>query len=130
MWLITQLRANIPRCAVKIQIFSQTNVKMLRLFLYLQQFNVFLAAFPLYYSLTTTGTTENNILLTSGLLPPCKLSQVVPKEEKTCHITNPSTLHYLTLYLLDGTAQFAAQSGTVVVAKIGKESVKIAIKKQ
>ena len=28
-------------CRTKIQIFSQTNVKMLRLFLYLQQFNVF-----------------------------------------------------------------------------------------
>ena len=28
-------------CAAKIQIFSQTNVKMLRLFLYLQQFNDF-----------------------------------------------------------------------------------------
>lgn len=41
MWLITQLRANIPRCAAKIQIFSQTNVKMLRFYLYLQQFNVF-----------------------------------------------------------------------------------------
>ena len=41
MWLITQLRANIPHCAAKLQIFSQTNVKMLRLFLYLQQFNVF-----------------------------------------------------------------------------------------
>ena len=27
-------------CRTKIQIFSQTNVKMLRLFLYLQQFNV------------------------------------------------------------------------------------------
>ena len=41
MWFITQLRANIPRCAAKIQIFSQTNVKMLRFSLYLQQFNVF-----------------------------------------------------------------------------------------
>ena len=41
MWLITQLRANIPRCAAKIQIFSQTNVKMFRFSLYLQQFNVF-----------------------------------------------------------------------------------------
>ncbi len=41
MWFITQLRANIPRCAAKIQIFSQTNVKMLRFYLYLQQFNVF-----------------------------------------------------------------------------------------
>lgn len=41
MWLITQLRANIPRCAAKIQIFSQTNVKMLRFYLYLQQFDVF-----------------------------------------------------------------------------------------
>ena len=41
MWLITRLRANIPRCAAKIQIFSQTNVKMLRFYLYLQQFNVF-----------------------------------------------------------------------------------------
>ena len=39
--LITQLRFNISRCVAKIQIFSQTNVKMLRLFLNLQQFNVF-----------------------------------------------------------------------------------------
>ena len=30
-----------------------------------------------FYLLTTTGTTENNILLVSGLLPFCKLSQVV-----------------------------------------------------
>ena len=28
-------------CCAKIQIFSQTNVKMLRLLLFLQQFNVF-----------------------------------------------------------------------------------------
>ena len=41
MRLITQLRVNIPRCAAKIQIFSQTNVTMLRFSLYLQQFNVF-----------------------------------------------------------------------------------------
>lgn len=45
MWLITQLRVNISRCAAKIQIFSQTNVKMLRFSLYLQQFNVFLPPF-------------------------------------------------------------------------------------
>ena len=41
MWRITHCRANIPRCAAKIQIFSQTNVKMFRFSLYLQQFNVF-----------------------------------------------------------------------------------------
>ena len=33
-----------------------------------------------------------------------------------------------TVKAIDGTAQFAAQSGTIVVAKIGKESVKIAVK--
>ena len=35
------LMAFILYCAAKIQIFSQTNVKMLRFYLYLQQFNVF-----------------------------------------------------------------------------------------
>ena len=33
-----------------------------------------------------------------------------------------------TVKAIDGTAHFAAQSGTVVIAKIGKESVKIAVK--
>ena len=33
-----------------------------------------------------------------------------------------------TVKAIDGTANFAAQSGTVVIAKIGKESIKIAVK--
>ena len=33
-----------------------------------------------------------------------------------------------TVKAIDGTAHFAAQSGTVVIAKIGKESLKIAVK--
>ena len=33
-----------------------------------------------------------------------------------------------TVKAIDGTADFAAQSGTVVIAKVGKESIKIAVK--
>ena len=66
MWLITQLRANIPRCAAKIQIFSQTNVKMLRLFLYLQQFNVFSRLSAIIYLCFQVVTFQSPIVRRSG----------------------------------------------------------------
>ena len=54
------------------------------------------------------------------------LSGLAPNEQVIFYATDGKELG--TVKAIDGTAQFAAQSGTIVVAKIGKESVKIAIK--
>ncbi|MGN0282238.1 MAG: hypothetical protein ACI4B3_08065, partial [Prevotella sp.] len=85
------------------------------------------------YWLPTDGTLETNInpVETRGVMATSSdgfitLSGLNDNEQVSFYSADGKELG--TVSAIDGTAQFSAQSGSVVIAKIGKESVKIAVK--
>ena len=85
------------------------------------------------YWLTSSGSLETNIntaetrgVMASSANGFVTLSGLNTDEQVSFYATDGRELG--TVKAIDGTAHFAAQSGTVVIAKIGKESLKIAVK--
>ena len=85
------------------------------------------------YWLPTEGTLETNIntaetrgVMASSANGFVTLSGLNTDEQVSFYTADGRELG--TVKAIDGTAHFAAQSGTVVIAKIGKESLKISIK--
>ena len=85
------------------------------------------------YWLTSSGSLETDINTaeTRGVMATSAngfvtLSGLNTDEQVSFYATDGRELG--TVKAIDGTAHFAAQSGTVVIAKIGKESLKIAVK--
>ena len=85
------------------------------------------------YWLPTEGTFETNIntaetrgVMASSANGFVTLSGLNSDEQVSFYATDGRELG--TVKAIEGTAHFAAQSGTVVIAKIGKESIKIAVK--
>ena len=85
------------------------------------------------YWLTSSGSLETNIntaetrgVMASSANGFVTLSGLNTDEQLSFYATDGRELG--TVKAIDGTAHFAAQSGTVVIAKIGKESIKIAVK--
>ena len=85
------------------------------------------------YWLTSSGSLETNIntaetrgVMASSANGFVTLSGLNTDEQVSFYTADGRELG--TVKAIDGTAHFAAQSGTVVIAKIGKESIKIAVK--
>ena len=85
------------------------------------------------YWLTSSGSLETNIntaetrgVMASSANGFVTLSGLNSDEQVSFYTADGRGLG--TVKAIDGTAHFAAQSGTVVIAKIGKESIKISIK--
>lgn len=85
------------------------------------------------YWLTSSGSLETNIntaetrgVMASSANGFVTLSGLNTDEQVSFYATDGRELGFVKA--IDGTAHFAAQSGTVVIAKIGKESLKIAVK--
>ena len=85
------------------------------------------------YWLTSSGSLETNIntaetrgVMASSANGFVTLSGLNTDEQVSFYTADGRDLG--SVKAIDGTAHFAAQSGTVVIAKIGKESIKIAVK--
>ena len=85
------------------------------------------------YWLTSSGSLETNIntaetrgVMASSANGFVTLSGLNTDEQVSFYTADGRELG--TVKAIDGTAHFAAQSGTVVIAKFGKESLKIAVK--